>query len=155
MGKQVFAVTKRLNTTSFTATNAASTMTVATTPTIPILNGATLLSGYSAANLPATVVTAVAGGGTGAYTMNRAGGTITPATNFTAQVGPTITTFNPDAASAEVRDAGTTGAAVGNCTATTLLNTSDDGFSLLTTANASTAAGNNLVVHWTAEIEIP
>jgi hypothetical protein len=154
LGLKPFAVTKRLNISTFTASSAASTMTVTGTPTIPILNGSTILSGPLAANLPAAVIVAVAGGGAGAYTTNRAIGTVA-STTFTALVGPTITTYNPDVANANVRDIGIGVAAIGDCATTTLLSTSDNGFSLYATGNASTAAGDTLAVHWTAEIEIP
>jgi hypothetical protein len=63
---------------------------------------------------------------------------------------PTITTYNPAAASAEVRDV----TAAANCTATTAANASDRGFKLTCTGAAGTAAGGELAFHWTADARL-
>jgi len=63
---------------------------------------------------------------------------------------PTVTTFNPDAASAQVRNvsAGT------NWTATAVEQIGDAGFGLQATAAAGSGAGDRAVVHYTAEAEL-
>lgn len=61
-----------------------------------------------------------------------------------------ITTYNPAAASAEVRDAD----AAANCTATAVALATEDGFSISCTGNASTAVGNQLRFHFMARVEL-
>lgn len=62
----------------------------------------------------------------------------------------TITFFNPAAANAQARDE-TAGA---DCSGTAVLQSSEYSFSVQTTGNAATIAGNFLGVHWTAEAEL-
>lgn len=63
---------------------------------------------------------------------------------------PTITTYNPSAANADMRD--TTAAA--DCTATNVGNSSQSGFTISATGPAGGAVGDLWAVHWTAESEI-
>lgn len=63
---------------------------------------------------------------------------------------PTVTTYSPSAATAEVYDQ----TASGVCTATATANKTQNGFHVTTTANASTAVGGVLAVHWTAESDL-
>lgn len=63
---------------------------------------------------------------------------------------PTVTTFNPQAANAFVRNQ-TVGADAG---ATTVVNASDAGFSIDYTTAAGSAAGNRNGVHWTADARL-
>jgi len=75
-----------------------------------------------------------------------------PTTTFKAQKlkTPTITIYNPAAANAQVRDI----QAAADCSATTSGNINNNGFVLFCTGNASTAVGNSLGFHWTAEAEL-
>ena len=95
------------------------------------------------------------GGGTGDYNVAaiRAGA----ATNFIyvtlrtrMSTAPSITTYNPAAANAEMRD----GTAAADCSSTTAANISQSGFRIDTTGNASTAVANRLSVHWSANAEM-
>jgi len=61
-----------------------------------------------------------------------------------------VTTYNPAAASAEVRDAD----AAANCTATAVALVTEDGFSISCTGAAGTAIGNQLRFHATANAEL-
>ncbi len=61
-----------------------------------------------------------------------------------------ITTYNPSAANAEVRN-NTTGA---DCTLTGVTQTGDRRFTISTTTPAGSAAGNALIVHWTADASL-
>lgn len=63
---------------------------------------------------------------------------------------PTITTFNPAAANAQVRD----NTASADCSSTATGNISTGGVNVSCTGNASTAVGNALRVHITAEAEL-
>jgi hypothetical protein len=63
---------------------------------------------------------------------------------------PTVTTYNPSAANAQVRDQ--TGSV--DCSATTTGNNTPNGVNISCTGNAATAAGNGLRVHVTAEAEL-
>lgn len=62
----------------------------------------------------------------------------------------TITTYNPAAANAQVRDI----TAAADCSAVATANSTDTGFRIGATGNASTAVGNILGAHWTAEAEL-
>jgi len=62
---------------------------------------------------------------------------------------PTITTYNPSAANAEVRDS----VAAADCSATAVTAT-PKGFNISTTGNAGGAAGNPHIVHVSAEAEL-
>jgi len=63
---------------------------------------------------------------------------------------PTITFYNPAATNAQARD-NTAGA---DCSSTTAVASSEFGFHYDCTGNASTAIGNSIIVHWTAESEL-
>lgn len=63
---------------------------------------------------------------------------------------PTITTYNPSATNAQASDE----SVPGDCSSTTIINLSTDGFNIQTTGNASTAVGNFLGLHWSAESEL-
>lgn len=63
---------------------------------------------------------------------------------------PTITTYNPAAAGAEVRDE----TASANCTATTAANVNDRGFKLTCTGAAGTTVGGELGFHWVADARL-
>lgn len=65
-------------------------------------------------------------------------------------VPATITTYNPAAANAQVRDI----TASVDCSAVATANASIRGFRVTATGNASTAVGNILGIHWTAEAEL-
>jgi hypothetical protein len=67
-----------------------------------------------------------------------------------ATTGTAITFYNPAAANAQARDK--TSAA--DCTNTTAVNTTESGFHITVTANAGTAVGEEIGVHWTADAEI-
>lgn len=60
---------------------------------------------------------------------------------------PTITLYNPAASSAHVRDL----TAAANCTSSAAANITTNGFALTCVANAGTAVGNDLAVHWVAD----
>lgn len=74
-----------------------------------------------------------------------------PSFNFPVHMRatPTVTTFNPLAANAQVRD-GT----AGDCSAVAVQDTTDRGYAFMCTGHASTAIGNLLAVHATAEAEL-
>ena len=61
-----------------------------------------------------------------------------------------VTLYNPSAANAQVRDA----TVPGDCSSSSINNSSETGFHISTTGNASTAVGNALVVHWAATAEL-
>lgn len=63
---------------------------------------------------------------------------------------PTITLFNPESTNGEAYDL----QAAADCSSTTAVNVTTQGFNITTTGNASTLVGNQLGVHWTAESEI-
>jgi len=63
---------------------------------------------------------------------------------------PAMTLFNPEAASAQVRDQ----TAAANCTSAATANITETGFHITTTAAAGTTVGGVLAVHWTADAEI-
>jgi len=63
---------------------------------------------------------------------------------------PGMTLFNPEAASAQVRDQ----TAAANCTSAATANITETGFHITTTAAAGTTVGGVLAVHWTADAEI-
>jgi len=64
---------------------------------------------------------------------------------------PTITTYNPSAANAQVRDAGS----LVDCSSIGIAAISNDaGFAIACTGNAATAVGNQLDVHITADAEL-
>lgn len=62
----------------------------------------------------------------------------------------TVTTYNPSAANAEMRN-NTTGT---DCSATGATQTGDSRFSIITTTPAGSAVGNTLAIHWTAEASL-
>ena len=62
---------------------------------------------------------------------------------------PVVTTFNPLAANAQVRDS-----TAGDCSAVAVQNLTDRGYAFMCTGNASTAIGNLLSVHATADAEL-
>ena len=64
---------------------------------------------------------------------------------------PAVTTYNPAAANAEVRDE----TSAGDCSATAANDIEETGFDISTTGNAGTIAGEKLGVHWSAVLEIP
>jgi hypothetical protein len=64
-------------------------------------------------------------------------------------VAPTVTGYNPAAANAQVRDA----SANVDCSSTSVVAT-EVGFKIGTTGNASTAIGNALALHWTANARL-
>lgn len=66
------------------------------------------------------------------------------------RAAPTVVTFNPGAADAQMRD-DTIGA---NCTATAVNSISDRGFIVTATGHASTAVGDQLKIHWTADARL-
>lgn len=66
------------------------------------------------------------------------------------RISPTITTYNPQAANAEVRDA-TVGA---DCSSTTAINNNEYGLEIACTGNAGTSVANRLTIHWTASAEM-
>ena len=66
------------------------------------------------------------------------------------RTSPTITTFNPSAANAQVRNVNN----ASNWSSTTPEQTSDAGFGLQATGNASGAAGDRALIHYTAEAEL-
>lgn len=63
---------------------------------------------------------------------------------------PTVTIYNPLAANSQVRD----NTASADCSSTTTLAETEANFRVSCTGNASTAAGNALIFHWTAEAEL-
>lgn len=63
------------------------------------------------------------------------------------KIAPTVTLFNPAAATAHVRDE----TAAANCTASAAQGITDRGFNVFCTGNASTAVGNLLGIHWVAD----
>lgn len=63
---------------------------------------------------------------------------------------PTVTLYNPAAANAQVRDL----TAAADCSASAAGNVSDLGFEITATGNASTAVGNDLACHWTADARL-
>lgn len=63
---------------------------------------------------------------------------------------PTLTSFNPSAANAQVRDE----SVPGDCSATAFIQASDRLFLVACTGNAGTLVGNALGVHWTADADI-
>lgn len=63
---------------------------------------------------------------------------------------PTVTTYNPAAANAQVRDV----VAAADCSAVTVSNATERGVLINATGNGSTAVGNLLSVHWTADAEL-
>lgn len=63
---------------------------------------------------------------------------------------PTVTTYNPAAANAEVRDE-TAGA---DCSAVAANDVEQTGFDISATGNAGTAVGNKLGIHWSAVKEL-
>jgi hypothetical protein len=66
------------------------------------------------------------------------------------RTSPTITTFNPSAANAQVRNVNNGS----DWSSTTPEQTSDAGFGLQATGNASGAAGDRALIHYTAEAEL-
>lgn len=66
------------------------------------------------------------------------------------RVAPTMLAFNPLAGNFQARDV----TAAADCTAATFV-ASDTGLAFSCTANAATAVGNRLVVHWSADADIP
>ena len=68
----------------------------------------------------------------------------------TMRAAPTITTYNPAAANAEIRDI----SASADCSAVGVDSASDGGFYIKGTSSASTAVGNNLGVHVAAKAEL-
>ena len=64
---------------------------------------------------------------------------------------PAVTTYNPAAANAEVRDE----TSAGDCSATAVNDIEETGFDISTTGNAGTLPGEKLGVHWSAVKEIP
>lgn len=66
------------------------------------------------------------------------------------RAAPTVTTYNPSAANAHVRDQ----TASVDCSGTATGNNTTNGVNISCTGNASTAAGNGLRVHVTAEAEL-
>lgn len=97
-----------------------------------------------------------AGGGTGEilFTAGKAGAANQYATvryPVAMRATPaTITYYSPSAASAQVYDAD----AAAGCTATATALSTEDGFSLSCTGNASTAVGNQLKFHYLATAEL-
>jgi hypothetical protein len=65
------------------------------------------------------------------------------------RIAPTITTYNPNAANAQWRDA----TAVADCSGVATIQT-DGGVGIGYTGNAATAIGNNLLIDWSAEAEL-
>jgi hypothetical protein len=63
---------------------------------------------------------------------------------------PTVTLYNPQAANAQIRDQGSGT----DCTSTALLIQGDAGFIVQANGSASTAVGNTLIVHWTANARL-
>lgn len=68
----------------------------------------------------------------------------------TMKATPTITTFNTSAANAETRDV----TAAADCSSTTQHNLTETGFAIYCTGHATTAIGDRLSFHWTAEAEL-
>jgi hypothetical protein len=66
------------------------------------------------------------------------------------RTSPTITTFNPSAANAQVRNVNNSS----NWSSTTPEQTSDAGFGLQATGNASGGAGDRALIHYTADAEL-
>lgn len=66
------------------------------------------------------------------------------------RAAPTLVTFNPSAANAEIRDI--TGAV--DFSATGTVNVSTRGFRIFGNGNAATAVNNSIGVHWTADAEL-
>ena len=97
-----------------------------------------------------------AGGKTGEYQFNA--GKAGAATNWSntmpfssvKRIAPTMTFYNPSAASAQIRDA----VAAANFTGTTYNQRSIYGFNMTGTGAAGTAVGNICGVHWTADAEL-
>lgn len=63
---------------------------------------------------------------------------------------PTVTLYNPAVANAQVRDV----TANADCSASTATSIADRSFQVTATGNASTAVGNFLTVHWSADAEL-
>lgn len=89
------------------------------------------------------------------YAASRAGAALeySPTIKYLVPMlsSPTITTYNPSAANAQVRDS----AASADCSSVSIAGISDAaGFAFFCTGNASTVVGNQLDVHITAEAEL-
>lgn len=87
------------------------------------------------------------------YAAPRAGATLEIGTTFKYPVQmfstPNITTYNPSATNAQVRDS----AATADCSAVAAISDAN-GFAIYCTGNAATSVGNQLDVHITAEAEL-
>jgi hypothetical protein len=59
----------------------------------------------------------------------------------------TVTLYNPEVANAQVRDQ----SASADCSAAATLNSTENGFTVTATGNASTAVGGRLAFHWVAD----
>ena len=65
-------------------------------------------------------------------------------------VVPTVTTYNPGASNAQVRNT----SIAADCSSTAAANESDSGFRITATSAAGSAAGQTNLVHWTADAEL-
>jgi hypothetical protein len=108
---------------------------------------------YQKSFLYATAPAQNAGSGTGEWRVgafkagaaNEIMGTVRLAVPM--RTSPTVTLYNPAAANAQARDLD----AGGDLSSTTAANITEQSFEIKGTGNASTAVGNELAVHWTAE----
>jgi hypothetical protein len=66
------------------------------------------------------------------------------------RVQPTLTFYNPQAANAQMRDQGSGT----DCTSTAVLIQGDAGFIAQANGSASTAIGNTMIIHWTAQARL-
>ena len=95
-----------------------------------------------------------AGAGEYTYMANKIGALLETSPNILFPQNmlktPTVVTYSPSAATAQIYDESATAA----CTLTTQINVNAKGFGIYATGNASTAVGNVLGVHYTADADV-
>lgn len=110
---------------------------------------------YQKSFLYATAPAQNAGSNTGEYIFPSPVGASTAFANITVptlpmRAAPTVTLYNPNAANAQIRNRSTST----DCTGSTTFNAQEKSFALQGTTPASSAAGHQLAVHWTASSEL-